>query len=71
MRSGEDKQDEIDKLLGARSEPVKEGDEMIFTSVPGTDYLSVNGADKVTIAGPAFDNCCSRCGLVPSLRTRI
>jgi hypothetical protein len=45
---------EIDKLLGAL-EPVKEGDEMIFTYVPGTGTtFSVNGADKVTIAGPAF-----------------
>jgi hypothetical protein len=45
---------EIDKLLGAL-EPVKEGDEMIFTYVPGTGTtFSVNGADKVTVAGPAF-----------------
>jgi hypothetical protein len=45
---------EIDKLLGAL-EPVKEGDEMIFTYVPGTGTtFSVNGADKMTVAGPAF-----------------
>jgi hypothetical protein len=45
---------EIDKLLGAL-EPVKEGDEMIFTYMPGTGTtFALNGADKVTIAGPAF-----------------
>lgn len=45
---------EIDKLLGA-IEPVKEGDEMIFTYMPGTGTtFAVNGADKVTIAGQAF-----------------
>jgi len=45
---------EIDQLLGAL-EPVKEGDQMIFTYVPGTGTtLAINGKDKLTIATPAF-----------------
>jgi hypothetical protein len=45
---------ETDRLLGA-FEPLKEGDQMVFTYVPGTGTtLTINGRDKVTIAGPAF-----------------
>jgi hypothetical protein len=45
---------DIDRLLGAL-EPVKVGDQMVFTYVPGTGTtLTVNGKGKVTIAGPAF-----------------
>jgi len=45
---------DIDRLLGAL-EPVKEGDQMVFTYVPGTGTtLVINGKEKVTIAGPAF-----------------
>lgn len=45
---------DIDRLLAAL-EPLKEGDEMAFTYVPGKgSTMSVNGKDKVTISGPAF-----------------
>ncbi len=45
---------DIDQLLGAL-EPVKPGDQMIFTYVPGTGTsFAINGKDKVTIAGSAF-----------------
>ncbi len=45
---------DIDRLLGAL-EPVKVGDQMVFTYVPGTGTtLAINGTEKVTIAGPAF-----------------
>ena len=45
---------DIDRLLAAL-EPVKEGDQMVFTYVPGTGTtLTINGKDKLTIAGPAF-----------------
>jgi len=45
---------DIDQLLGAL-EPVKEGDQMVFTYVPGTGTtLAINGKDKLTIAAPAF-----------------
>jgi len=45
---------DIDRLIGAL-EPVKPGDQMVFTYVPGagTTY-AMNGKEKVTIAGPAF-----------------
>jgi hypothetical protein len=47
-------QADIDRLFGAL-EPVKEGDQMVFTYVPGTGTtLAINGNDKMTIAGPAF-----------------
>ena len=47
-------QADIDRLLGAL-EPVKEGDQMVFTYVPGTGTtLAINGKDKLTIAAPAF-----------------
>jgi hypothetical protein len=45
---------DIDRLLGAL-EPVKEGDQMVFTYAPGTGTtLAINGQEKLTIAGPAF-----------------
>jgi len=45
---------DIDKLLGAL-EPVKVGDQMVFTYVPGTGTTyTMNGQERVTIAGPAF-----------------
>ena len=45
---------DIDRLLGALT-PVKTGDEMVFTYVPGTGTtLLINGSQKLTIAGPAF-----------------
>ena len=45
---------EIDRLLGAL-EPVKEGDQMVFTYVPDTGTtLAINGQEKLTIAAPAF-----------------
>jgi Chalcone isomerase-like len=45
---------DIDRLLGAL-EPVKVGDKMVFTYVPGTGTsFAVNGAEKLTIADPAF-----------------
>jgi Chalcone isomerase-like len=45
---------DIDRLLGAL-EPVKSGDEMVFTYLPGTGTtLAINGKEKLTIAGPAF-----------------
>jgi len=45
---------DIDQLLGAL-EPVKEGDQMVFTYVPGAGTtFAINGKEKLTIAGPAF-----------------
>ncbi|HUI83011.1 MAG TPA: chalcone isomerase family protein [Candidatus Binatia bacterium] len=45
---------DIDRLLGAL-EPLKEGDQMVFTYVPGTGTtLAIKGQEKLTIAGPAF-----------------
>jgi hypothetical protein len=45
---------DIDRLLGAL-EPIKAGDQMVFTYVPGTGTtFSINGTEKLTIAGPAF-----------------
>ena len=45
---------DIDQFLSAL-EPVKVGDQMVFTYVPGTGTTYVlNGKEKVTIAGPAF-----------------
>ena len=45
---------DIDRLLGAL-EPVKPGDQMVFTYVPGTGTtFAINGQEKLTIAGPAF-----------------
>ena len=45
---------DIDRLLAAL-EPIKVGDQMVFTYVPGTGTtLAINGQDKLTIPGPAF-----------------
>ncbi len=45
---------EIDQLLGAL-EPVKDGDQMVFTYVPGTGTtLAINDKEKLTIAAPGF-----------------
>ena len=45
---------DIDKFLDAL-EPVKEGQQMVFTYVPGAGTtMTINGKDKLTIAGPAF-----------------
>ena len=45
---------DIDRLLSAL-EPVKAGDQMVFTYVPGTGTtFAMNGKEKLTIAGPAF-----------------
>src|SRR5271157_1353000 len=45
---------DIDRLLGAL-EPVKVGDQMVFTYVPGTGTtFAINDKEKLTIAGPAF-----------------
>lgn len=45
---------DIDKMF-AGLEDLKEGNEMVFTYVPGTGTtMSINGKDKVTIADKAF-----------------
>jgi hypothetical protein len=45
---------DIDRLLGAL-DAVNTGDTMVFTYVPGTgSTLTINGKEKVTIAGPDF-----------------
>ena len=45
---------DIDRLLGAL-EPVKQGDQMVFTYVPGTGTtLTINGTEKLTVTGAAF-----------------
>ncbi len=45
---------DIDRLLSAL-EPVKAGDQMVFTYVPGTGTtFAMNGKEKLAIAGPAF-----------------
>jgi hypothetical protein len=45
---------DIDRLLAAL-EPVKEGDQMVFTYVPAAGTtLAINGQDKLTIAAPGF-----------------
>jgi hypothetical protein len=45
---------DTDKFLAAL-EPVKVGERMVFTYVPGTGTtIGINGADKLTIAGAAF-----------------
>jgi len=45
---------DIDRLLGAL-DPVKEGDQMVFTYVPGTGTtFAINGKEKLTIGAPAF-----------------
>ncbi len=48
-------QSDIDRLFGAL-DAVKPGDQMIFTYVPGTGTtFAINGQDKLTIAGSAFN----------------
>ena len=45
---------DTDKFLAAL-EPVKVGEQMIFTYVPATGTtIAIDGKDKLTIAGPAF-----------------
>jgi chalcone isomerase-like protein len=45
---------DIDRFLAAL-DPVKDGDQMVFTYLPGTGTtLAINGKDKLTIAAPAF-----------------
>jgi len=45
---------DIDRLLEAL-EPVKDGDEMVFTYVPASGMtLAINGREKLAVAGPAF-----------------
>lgn len=45
---------DIERLFGAL-EPVKEGDQMVFTYVPGVGTsVSIKGNDKLTVADPAF-----------------
>jgi hypothetical protein len=45
---------DIDRLLGAL-EPVKPGDEMVFTYVPGAGTtFALNGKEKLTISNAAF-----------------
>ncbi len=45
---------EIDQFLGAM-EPLKSGDQMVFTCVPGKGTtMTINGTEKLTIANPAF-----------------
>lgn len=45
---------EIEQLLGAL-EPVKEGDQMVFTCLPGTGTIfAINGKEKLKIAGAGF-----------------
>jgi hypothetical protein len=46
---------DIDQLLGAL-DAVNSGDQMVLTYVPGTGTtLSINGKDRVTIAGQPFE----------------
>jgi len=46
---------DIDRFLGIM-EPLKSGDQMVFTYVPGTGTtVAINGQDKLTIAGSAFE----------------
>ena len=45
---------DTDRFLAA-VEPVKVGEQMVFTYLPGTGTtIAINGNDKLTIAGPAF-----------------
>ncbi len=48
-------QSDIDRFLGAL-DSLNVGDQMVFTYVPGTGTtLAINGKDKLTIAGSAFN----------------
>jgi hypothetical protein len=56
---------DIDKMLGA-FEPVKTGEQMVFTYLPGTGTtLTIKNTDKVTIPGPAFGQAMFACWLGP------
>jgi len=45
---------DIDRFLAAL-EPVKSGDQIVFTYIPGTGTtMAINGKDKLTIAGAGF-----------------
>jgi len=45
---------DIDRFFGAL-DPVKDGDQMVFTYIPGTGTsFAINGTEKLTIPGPAF-----------------
>ena len=45
---------DIERFLGAL-EPIKVGDQMVFTYVPGTGTtFAINGKEKLTIAGQGF-----------------
>ena len=45
---------DIDRLRDAL-EPVQEGDQMVFSFIPGTGTtFAINGKEKLTIAAPAF-----------------
>jgi hypothetical protein len=62
---------EIARLLDAL-EPVKEGDQIVFTYVPGQGTtLALNGKEKLTIAAPASPQCSCRCGSGRSRPMRI
>jgi Chalcone isomerase-like len=56
---------DIDKMLGA-FEPVKTGEQMVFTYQPGVGTtLAIGGKDKVTVAGQAFGRAMFACWLGP------
>jgi len=45
---------DIDRLMGVL-EPLNEGDQMVFTYMPGSGTtFAMNGKDKLTVAGSAF-----------------
>jgi hypothetical protein len=53
-QAGATSKTEIDKFLGAL-QPLKVGDEMVFTYLPATGTtVAINATDKVTIPGQAF-----------------
>jgi hypothetical protein len=56
---------DIDKMLGA-FEPVKTGQQMVFTYVPGVGTtLTIGGKDKMTVPGQAFGQAMFACWLGP------
>ena len=56
---------DIDKMLGA-FEPVKTGEQMVFTYTPGVGTtLTIGGKDKVTVPGQAFGRAMFACWLGP------
>ena len=57
---------DTDKFLAA-VEPVKVGEQMVFTYLPGTGTtIAINGNDKLIIAGPAFSQAIFSVWLGPS-----